>query len=102
VGLWFSAINVQYRDIRYVIPFLVQFWFFATPVVYPSTLLPKSWKLIYGLNPMVGVIEGFRWSLLGTDPPRMLIVVSAMAVLFILISGAFYFRYMEKIFADVV
>lgn len=102
VGLWLSAINVQYRDVRYTIPFLIQFWFFASPVVYSSSSLPKSWKFIYGLNPMVGVIEGFRWALLGAEPPRWLMVVSMTFVLVILISGAFYFRRMEKTFADVV
>lgn len=102
VGLWLSAVNVQYRDVRYTIPFLMQFWFFASPVVYSSASLPKSWQLLYGLNPMVSVIEGFRWVLLGTEPPGPLMMVSATIVLIILISGAFYFRRMEKIFADVV
>jgi lipopolysaccharide transport system permease protein len=102
MGLWLSAINVQYRDIRYTIPFLIQFWFFASPVVYSSASLPKSWQFIYGLNPMVGVIEGFRWALLGAEPPGSLIFVSITIVLAILISGAFYFRRMEKTFADVV
>jgi lipopolysaccharide transport system permease protein len=102
VGLWLSAINVQYRDVRYTIPFLIQFWFFASPVVYSSTSLPKSWQWMYGLNPMVGVIEGFRWVLLGTEPPRPLMIVSLTIVMIILISGAFYFRRMEKVFADVV
>jgi len=102
VGLWLSAINVQYRDVRYIIPFLVQSWFFASPVVYSTASLPNSWQLIYGLNPMVGVIEGFRWVLLGTEPPGALMIVSLAVVLVILISGAFYFRRMEKIFADVI
>ncbi|MDP2923981.1 MAG: glycosyltransferase [Candidatus Omnitrophota bacterium] len=102
VGLWFSAINVQYRDVRYTIPFLIQFWFFASPVVYSSASLPKSWQWIYGLNPMVGVIEGFRWILLGTAPPGPLMLVSLSIVVIILISGAFYFRRMEKVFADMV
>lgn len=102
VGLWLSAINVQYRDVRYVTPFLIQFWFFASPVVYSSISLPKSWQLLYGLNPMVGVIEGFRWVLLGTKPPTSLMIVSVTIVLIILISGVFYFRKMEKIFADVI
>lgn len=102
VGLWFSAINVQYRDVRYTVPFIMQFWFFASPVVYSSASLPKSWQLIYSLNPMVGVIEGFRWVLLGTAPPHKLIAVSITIVLVILISGVFYFRRMEKTFADVV
>lgn len=102
VGLWLSAINVQYRDVRYTIPFLIQLWFFASPVVYSSTSLPKSWQWIYALNPMVGVIEGFRWALLGTEPPRYLMLVSIIIILVILVTGAFYFRRMEKFFADVV
>jgi lipopolysaccharide transport system permease protein len=102
VGLWFSAINVQYRDVRYTIPFLLQFWFFASPVVYSSASLPKDWQFVYSLNPMVGVIEGFRWVLLGAEPPGHLIFVSTSISLLILISGAYYFRRMEKIFADVV
>ena len=102
VGLWLSAINVRYRDVRYVIPFLVQLWLFASPVVYSSTLLPERFQVLYGLNPMAGVIEGFRWAALGTEPPGSLIVVSVIIVIVILISGAYYFRRMEKIFADVV
>jgi len=103
VGLWLSALNVEYRDVRYVLPFVVQFWMFATPIAYPSTLLHDPWRTIYGLNPMVGVIEGFRWALLGTDTaPGPIIVVSSLASLLILITGAFYFRRMEKTFADVV
>jgi lipopolysaccharide transport system permease protein len=102
VGLWLSAINVKYRDVRYVIPFLIQFWFFASPVVYSSTSLPASWQWIYGLNPMVGVIEGFRWVLLGTQPPAAAMFISFSWVLVILFFGAFYFRRMEKTFADVV
>lgn len=102
VGLWLSAINAQYRDVRYVVPFLVQLWLFASPVVYSSSLLPESWQVIYGLNPMAGVIEGFRWALLGTNPPGPLMAVSVLVVIIILVSGAFYFRRMEKIFADVV
>lgn len=103
VGLWFSAMNVQFRDVRYTIPFLTQFWLFATPIAYPSSLLSDPWRTVYGLNPMVGVVEGFRWALLGTDTaPGPVIVVSSLAALFILIGGAFYFRRMEKTFADVV
>ena len=102
VGLWLSAINVKYRDVRYTIPFLVQFWLFASPVVYSSSLLPERWQMIYGLNPMAGVIEGFRWALLGTEPPGSLIAVSVIIVLVILVAGAFYFRRSEKDFADVV
>lgn len=102
VGLWLSAINVKYRDVRYVIPFLVQLWLFASPVVYASSLLPERFQVIYGLNPMAGVIEGFRWALLGTEPPGSLIAVSVIMVVALLISGAFYFRRSEKTFADVI
>lgn len=102
VGLWLSALNVQYRDFQYTVPFLIQLWLFASPVVYPSTLLPEPYRIIYGLNPMAGVIEGFRWALLGTTPPSSLMAVSIGVAIAILISGAFYFRRMEKTFADVV
>lgn len=102
VGLWLSALNVQYRDFHHTVPFLIQLWLFASPVVYPSTLLPEPYSTIYGLNPMAGVIEGFRWALLGTNPPSSMIVMSIVIVLALLISGAFYFKRMEKTFADVV
>lgn len=103
VGLWMSALNVKYRDVRYVVPFLVQIWLFTTPVAYPSSLLSEPWRTIYGLNPMVGVVEGFRWALLGANTaPGPMVLASALAAVLILISGAFYFRHMEKIFADVV
>ena len=103
VGLWLSVLNVEYRDVRYTIPFLTQFWMYATPVVYPSSLLSEPWRTIYGLNPMVGVIEGFRWALLGTKTaPGPMIAVSAGAAVLLLIGGAYYFRRMEKTFADVV
>ena len=101
VGLWLSALNIKYRDLRYVIPFLIQIWLFASPVVYSSSLLPNQFQLVYALNPMAGVIEGFRWALLGTEPPGSMITVSFAIVLLILISGAFYFRRCEKSFADV-
>ena len=103
IGLWLSATNVQFRDIRYVLPFLTQFWLFATPIAYPSSLLSEPWRTVYGLNPMVGVIEGFRWALLGTQTaPGPIIAVSALVALMILVTGAFYFRRMEKTFADIV
>jgi lipopolysaccharide transport system permease protein len=103
VGLWLSAMNVQYRDVRYAVPFLVQFWMFASPVTYPSSIVPEAWRALYGLNPMAGVIEGFRWALLGTETsPGPLITVSVGAALVLLVSGAYYFRRMEKTFADVV
>jgi lipopolysaccharide transport system permease protein len=101
VGLWLSALNVEYRDIRFILPFLLQFWMYSTPIAYPSSLLPDRWRPFYGINPMVGVVEGFRWSLAGaqTEPGGMLAVSSAVAVL-LLVSGAFYFRRMERTFAD--
>lgn len=103
VGLWLSVLNVEYRDVRYVLPFITQFWMFATPIVYPSSLLSEPWRTIYGLNPMVGVVEGFRWALLGTgSSPGPMIAVSALAALGILVGGTFYFRRMEKRFADLV
>ena len=103
VGMWLSALNVQFRDVRYVVPFLTQLWLFATPIAYPSSLLPGHWRTIYGLNPMVGVVEGFRWALLGTNTaPGPVIIASSLAALAILVGGAFYFRRMEKTFADVV
>ncbi|MEX1245579.1 MAG: ABC transporter permease [Thermoanaerobaculia bacterium] len=103
VGLWLSVLNVEYRDVRYTIPFLTQFWMFATPIVYPSSLLPEPWRTLYGINPMVGVVEGFRWALLDTKTaPGPMIAVSAVAALVLLVGGAYYFRRMEKTFADVV
>lgn len=103
VGLWLSAMNVQFRDVRYTVPFLTQFWLFATPIAYPSSLLAEPWRTLYGINPMVGVVEGFRWALLGTDTaPGPIIVVSSFVACTLLVSGAFYFRRMEKTFADVV
>jgi lipopolysaccharide transport system permease protein len=103
VGLWLSALNVYFRDVRYVVPFITQFWLFATPVAYPSTLLSPSWRLVYGLNPMVGVVEGFRWALLGSGTaPGAIAGVSALMTAALLVSGAMYFRRMEKTFADVV
>jgi lipopolysaccharide transport system permease protein len=103
VGLWFSALNVKFRDVRYTVPFLTQFWMFSTPIAYPSSLLSEPWRTLYGLNPMVGVVEGFRWALLGTNTaPGPIIVASSLAALAILVGGAFYFRRMEKTFADVV
>jgi homopolymeric O-antigen transport system permease protein len=103
VGLWFSAMNVQFRDIRYTVPFLTQFWLFATPIAYPSSLLSEPLRTLYALNPMVGVVEGFRWALLGTNTaPGPAIAASFVAALIILVGGALYFRRMERTFADVV
>ncbi len=103
MGFWFSALNVKYRDVRFVVPFIIQVWMFATPIAYSSTLIPDRWRILYGLNPMVGVIEGFRWMLLGTrTQPSPMIAVSTAVALVTLIWGAFYFRRVEKSFADVV
>jgi lipopolysaccharide transport system permease protein len=103
VGLWLAALNVKYRDVRYIVPFITQFWMFATPIAYPASLLQKPWRTVYGLNPMVGVVEGFRWSLLKTSAaPGPIILISSLAAVVILVTGAFYFRRMEKMFADVV
>ena len=103
VGMWLSALNVQYRDVRYTIPFLTQLWLFATPVAYPSSLLPEPWRSLHGLNPMAGVVEGFRWALLGqTRAPGPLIAVSSAAILALLIGGLWYFSRMEQTFADMV
>ncbi len=103
VGLWLSALNAIYRDVRYVVPFLVQFWLFASPVAYPSSLIPERWRWLYGLNPMAGVIEGFRWALTGQgQPPGALLLVSAAMVLLLVGGGAAYFQKMEGTIADVV
>jgi len=103
VGLWLSALNVQFRDVRYAVPFLIQFWLFSTPIAYPSSLLPEPWRTLYAINPMVGVVEGFRWALLGSNTaPGPIIIASSFASVSILITGAYYFRRMEKTFADIV
>lgn len=103
VGLWLSALNVRFRDVRYVVPFITQFWLFATPIAYPSSLLEEPWRTIYGLNPMVGVVEGVRWALLGTKTaPGAMIAVSSLTSVLVLVSGAYYFRRMEKAFADII
>ncbi len=103
VGLWLSALNVKYRDVRYLVPFLIQSWLFATPVAYPSSLLSEPWRTIYGLNPMVGVVEGFRWVLCGTTNVSLpLMLSSSLVAVTLLVTGAFYFRQMEKSFADTV
>lgn len=101
--LWLSALNVEYRDVRYALPFLVQLWFFATPVVYPSSLAGEPWQTIIGLNPMAGVVEGFRWALLGTSPaPGGLVLASVGTALLLFVSGLYYFRHVEDWFADVI
>lgn len=103
VGFWFSAMNVMFRDIRYAIPFLVQAWLFATPIAYPSSLLKGGWQTIYGINPMAGVVDGFRWALLGLDTkPGPMIAVSASVSIILFITGVYYFKRMEKVFADVI
>ena len=103
VGLWLSALNVLFRDINYVLPFLTQFWMYLTPVAYPSSMIPSEWQIIYALNPMTGVVEGFRWALLGTgQPPGIMTLVSSITAVVLLISGMFYFRRMERLFADMV
>jgi lipopolysaccharide transport system permease protein len=103
VGIWLSALNVQYRDVQHMIPFLVQAWMYASPVAYSVGLIPSgNWRIIYSLNPMVGVIQGFRWALLGAPPPDELMLVSVVIVNLLLISGLYYFKRMEKTFADVV
>jgi homopolymeric O-antigen transport system permease protein len=103
VGLWLSALSVQYRDVRYVIGFLVQFWLFATPVAYPSSIVPERWRAFYALNPMAGVVEGFRWALLGKSSALgSMLWVSIAVVLITLFGGLYYFRRMEQEFADIV
>jgi len=103
VSFWLSALNVQFRDVRYMIPFITQAWLFATPIAYPSSLLSEPWRTLYGINPMVGVVEGFRWALLGVDTaPGPIIIVSFCAAIGMLVSGAYYFRLMEKVFADII
>jgi len=103
IGMWLSAINVEYRDVRYAIPFLIQLGLFASPVVYPVTFVPERFQVVYGLlNPMAGIIEGFRWAILGTKPPSYLLIASVAIIIVILVSGAFYFRRRERAFADVV
>jgi lipopolysaccharide transport system permease protein len=103
VGLWLAPINVRYRDVSHTVPFLAQVWMYCSPVVYPLTLVPESWRLVYSLNPMVGVIEGFRWSLLGTRAPDMLaIALGAIVGLSVLVGGLVFFRRMERSFADVI
>jgi lipopolysaccharide transport system permease protein len=103
VGVWLSALNVYYRDVQFVVPFLTQLWLFATPVVYPATLLHEPWRTIFGLNPMAGVIEGFRWALIDASPaPGKMLLVSSAVALLVCASGLFVFRRLERSFADVV
>ena len=103
VGTWFTALNVRYRDVKFVIPFLVQIWMYASPVAYSTSLIPEKWQWIYGLNPMVGVIEGFRWAMLGKAAPSItLLLIPSLIIIAILISGLYYFKKMEKTFADII
>ena len=103
IGLWLSALNVKYRDVRYTTPYLAQFWLFVTPVAYSSSLVPAQWQTLYAINPMVGVVEGFRWALLGkAAPPGAMLIVSVVATAILLTGGLFYFRRMEKSFADII
>jgi len=104
VGLWLSALNVQYRDVQHMVPFLLTAWMYASPVVYSAEVITVSpfWQAVYALNPMVGVIQGFRWALFGTNPPGLSMLVSAGVVLVLFVSGLFYFRRMERIFADMI
>jgi len=103
VGLWVSALNVHYRDVQHIIPFMVQAWMFISPVAYSVELIPEGlWRILYGINPLTGVIQGFRWALLGGHPPDELMAVSIIVVGVLLLSGLFYFKRMEKTFADVV
>ena len=103
MALWLSAINVQYRDVNYVLPFLTQFWLFLTPVAYSAKVISAKWQLVYSLNPMAGVVNGFRWALLGTNTgPNLNMAVSVLISLVVLVSGLFYFRSMERTFADTI
>jgi lipopolysaccharide transport system permease protein len=103
IGLWLSSLNVKYRDVQHAVPFLVQIWFFATPIAYSSSLVPDSWKLLYALNPLVGVVEGFRWALLGTGQgPGLMTLTSGAAAVVIFVTGAFFFRQVERTFADLI
>jgi lipopolysaccharide transport system permease protein len=101
VGFWLSALNVQFRDVRYTLPFLTQIWLFLTPIAYPASIVPERWRQVYGLNPMVGVVEGFQWALFGAgEGPGLMVAVSGMSALALLVSGLYYFRRMEKTFSD--
>jgi lipopolysaccharide transport system permease protein len=102
VSLWLSALNVRYRDIRYMVPFLTQLWLLSTPVAYPTSWVPEAWRPLYALNPMVGVVDGFRWAILGGPAPGVTVLVSGVVVLAILGSGLIYFRRTERTFADTV
>lgn len=101
IGFWLSALNVEYRDVMYTLPFIIQFWFFVTPIVYPSSLVPERWQILYGLNPMVGVVEGIRWALLGVGKgPSLMLALSTLIALILFISGIIWFQRREESFVD--
>lgn len=103
VGIWLSALNVRYRDVQYAIPFILQAWMLASPVAYSAQMIPQgTWQIVYGLNPIAGVIQGFRWALIGGTPPNEMFGISILMVFALLISGLFYFKRMERSFADVI
>jgi lipopolysaccharide transport system permease protein len=103
VSLWLAPLNVRYRDIRYALPFLVQIWMFASPVAYPVSIVPEQWRLLYGMNPLVGIIEGFRWALLGKESPDLTVMIASTGVILaLLFGGIVYFNWMERTFADVI
>jgi len=103
LSLFSSAMNVKFRDVRHAIPFVIHIWMFASPIVYPVSLVPEQWRWLYGLNPMAGVIEGFRWALLGQTAPDPVVLAESVVVLFVvLIAGAVYFRRVERQFADII
>ena len=103
VGLWLTALNVLYRDVKFVVPFLIQFWMYASPVAYSTSIIPDQWKWVYGLNPMVGVVEGFRWALLGKTAPLIsMFFIPVLIIFVVLISGIYFFKKMEKTFADII
>lgn len=103
VGLWLSALNVKYRDVGFVVPFLLQVWMYASPVAYSSSIVPERWRALYGLNPMVGVVEGFRWALLGKTPPNAQSMIASLSIVAVLlVSGLWYFKKMERTFADLI
>ena len=101
-GLWAAALNVKYRDVRYLLPFMLQAWLFASPVAYSFSLVPDQWRWLYGLNPVVGIVQGFRWALIGSDPPGFLLGISIVITFALILSGSYYFRRAEQRFADLI
>jgi len=102
VGIWLSSLTIRYRDFQHVIPFMVQFGLYATPIAYPATLIPEKYQFLFHLNPMAGIVEGFRWSVLGTNPPGTASLISFFVVIVTFLSGLFYFKRMERVMADIV